>query len=158
MTFLRHRLFRAARPVLGAARAGDAPAIGAILSGWIDETDWMVRIHRREDEERFAADLVARGWVTVARWRGEVVGFLARDGHEIVALYVAREARGQGVGAALLGRAKRRSPRLGLWTFQFNRAARAFYEAHGFVEVERTGGAGNDAKLPDIRYAWEGRS
>lgn len=155
MTFLRHRLLRPSRPVLGPARPADAPAIGAILSDWTDETDWMVRIHSREDERHFAADLVARGWVSVARRRGDVVGFLARDGAEVLALHVAREARGQGVGTALLARAKRRAPRLALWTFQFNRAARAFYEAQGFFEVERTGGAGNDAKLPDIRYAWE---
>lgn len=157
MSFLRHRLLRAIGPVIGPARASDAPAIGNILSDWIDETDWMPRIHKREDEQHFAADMVSRGWVTVARQRRQVVGFIARDGAEVVALYVARGARGQGVGSALLTRAKRRSPRLALWTFQFNHAARAFYEAHGFREVQRTGGAGNDEKLPDIRYAWERR-
>ena len=157
MTFLRHRLLRVSRPVIGPARATDAPAIGEILSDWIDETDWMPRIHKRADEQLFAADLVARGWVTVARLRGEVVGFLARDGAEVVALYVARRARGQGVGKALLARARRRSPRLALWTFQFNHAARDFYARQGFLEVARTGGAGNDEKLPDIRYAWERR-
>lgn len=140
------------------ARSTDAGRVGAILSGFIDETDWMPRIHKREDEQAFAADLVARGWVTVARRRGEVVGFLARDGAEVAALYVARSARGQGVGRALLDRAKRQSPRLALWTFQFNDPARAFYEAQGFHEVNRTGGAGNDEKLPDIRYAWERRT
>ena len=157
MSFLRERLLRSARPVLGRARPADAPAIGEILSDWIDETDWMPRIHKREDEQAFAADLVARGWVTVARRRGRVVGFLARDGEEVVALYVARSARGQGVGRALIARAKRRSRRLLLWTFQFNHAARRFYEAEGFAEIGRTGGAGNDEKLPDIRYAWERR-
>ncbi len=157
MTFLRHHLLRTARPIIGSARPGDAVAIGAILSDWIDETDWMPRVHKREDEQAFAADLVSRGWVSVARQRGRVVGFLARDGAEVVALYVARGARGQGVGRALLTRAKRRSTRLALWTFQFNHPARAFYEAQGFDEVRRTGGAGNDEKLPDIRYAWERR-
>ena len=157
MSFLRHRLLRASRPVIGQARPSNAPAIGAILSDWIDETDWMPRIHKREDEQAFAADLVARGWVSVARVRGQVVGFLARDGSEVVALYVARDARGQGVGQALLTRAKRRAPRLALWTFQFNQPARAFYEGQGFVERHRTGGAGNDEKLPDIRYIWERR-
>ena len=155
MTVLRHRLLRAAKPIVGAARPADAPAIGEILSSWIDETDWMPRIHRRADEQAFAADLVARGWVSVARQRGRVVGFLARDGAEVVALYVACEARGQGVGTALLARAKRRTHRLALWTFQFNHAAQAFYLAQGFHEAGRTGGAGNDEKLPDIRYAWE---
>lgn len=157
MSFLRHRLLRASRPVIGAARPVDAPAIAAILSDWIDETDWMPRVHKREQEQAFAADLVARGWVSVARIRGEIVGFLARDGAEVVALYVARGARGRGVGSALLARAKRQSPWLALWTFQFNHAAQRFYEARGFHEIARTGGAGNDEKLPDIRYAWERR-
>lgn len=157
MSFLRHRLLRTVRPVVGRARPADAPAIGAILSDWIDETDWMPRIHKRAEEQAFAADLVARGWVNVARSRGEVVGFLARDGAEVVALYVARGARGQGVGSALVARAKRQSARLALWTFQFNPAAQDFYAAHGFREVARTGGAGNDEKLPDIRYVWERR-
>jgi len=157
VSVLRHRLFRAIRPVIGAARPADAPMIGAILSDWIDETDWMPRIHTRAQEQVFAADLVARGWVSVARSRGEVAGFLARNGAEVVALYVARSARGCGVGTALLAQAKRRSPRLALWTFQLNHAARAFYEAREFHEIARTGGAGNDEKLPDIRYAWERR-
>lgn len=157
MIFLRQRLPGSARPILAPARPSDAPAIGTILSDWIDETDWMPRIHRRSGEQAFAAELVAKGWVTIARRRGEVVGFLARNGAEIEALYVARDARGAGVGSALLARAKRRSPRLALWTFQFNRPAQAFYVARGFHEIGRTGGAGNDEKLPDIRYAWEKR-
>lgn len=140
---------------LGKARAGDAPAIGTILSDWTDETHWIARIHKREHEQAFARDLVARGWVTVARREGRVVGFLAQDGDEVVALYVASGLRGQGVGAALLGRAKRGRTRLTLWAYQFNTGARAFYERHGFHEVARSGGAGNDAQLPDIRYEWE---
>lgn len=152
---LRNRFRPGTRFSVGPAKPADAPAIGAILSDWIDETDWMPRIHKREDERAFAADMVARGWVSVARRRGAVVGFVARDGEEVVALYVARTARGQGVGTALLARAKRKSRRLRLWTFQFNHAARRFYADQGFVEIERTGGAGNDEKLPDIKYLWE---
>jgi GNAT superfamily N-acetyltransferase len=152
---LREKLRPAGRLSLARARPEDAPSIGRILSDWIDETDWMVRIHKREDEQRFAAELVARGWVTVARRGGTVVGFLARDGADVVALYVDGPARGRGVGAALLARAKKKSRRLELWTFQFNHAARAFYERHGFAELARTGGAGNDEKLPDIKYLWE---
>lgn len=139
---------------LGPARPADAPAIGTILSDWIDETDWMPRIHKREDEQAFARDMVAHGWVTVARRAGQVEGFMACDGADILALYVARGARGTGVGSALLARAKARNAHLWLWTFQFNHAARAFYSGHGFAEVARTGGAGNDEKLPDIRYEW----
>ena len=155
MNALLQKLRPAARPILGPARPTDAEAIGQILSDWIDETPWMPRIHTRAAEQAFARDLVDRGWVTVARRCGRVAGFLARDGDDIVALYVAGHARGQGVGSALLNRAKRKSRRLSLWTFQFNQPARAFYEGNGFREVERTGGARNDEKLPDIRYEWE---
>jgi len=152
---LREKLRSAGRLSLGPATPDDAPAIGRILSNWVDETDWMVRIHKREDEQRFAAEMVARGWVTVARRARAVVGFLARDGEEVVALYVDGPARGQGVGAALMARAQKKARRLTLWTFQFNIAARAFYARQGFVEVARTGGARNDEKLPDIKYLWE---
>jgi len=155
---LRPVILRQGRLSLGPARPADAPAIAAILSEWIDETPWMPRIHRREDELGFAADLIARGWVTVARRGGAVLGFLARDGAEVQALYVAGAARGQGIGAALLARAQKASPRLGLWTFQFNHGAQAFYARHGFAESHRTGGAGNDEKLPDIRYEWRRES
>lgn len=157
MRVLREKLRPAGRVSLAAAKPEDAPAVGRILSDWIDETDWMPRIHKREDEQHFAAELVRRGWVTVARKDGAVVGFMARDGEDVVALYIDRSARGQGVGGALIARAKRKARRLELWTFQFNHAARAFYESHGFVEVARTGGARNDEKLPDIKYQWEKR-
>ena len=152
---LRPRAWPIGWPGVEPARPGDAAAIGEILSDWIDATAWMPRIHKRADEQAFAAELVAKGWVTVARRSGRLAGFLARDGEEVVALYVAAGARGQGVGSALLNRAKRKSPRLALWTFQFNHAAQAFYLRHGFREIDRTGGAGNDEKLPDIRYLWE---
>jgi GNAT superfamily N-acetyltransferase len=152
---LRHRLRPVGRLTLAAARPGDARGIGMILSDWIDETDWMPRIHKREDEQGFAVELVRRGWVTVARRGGAVQGFLARDCAEIAALYVAAQARGQGVGSRLIEHAKKRSRRLELWTFQFNQPARAFYERHGFIEIARTGGARNDEKLPDIKYLWE---
>jgi GNAT superfamily N-acetyltransferase len=155
MNILRQRFRPASRPILEPARPTDAEAIGLILSDWIDETPWMPRIHKRAEEQDFARDLVARGWVTVARRCGRVAGFLARDGDEIIALYIAGHARGQGIGTALLKRAQKATPRLSLWAFQFNEPARAFYEARGFREVERTGGARNDEKLPDIRYVWE---
>ena len=44
---------------------------------------------------------------------------------------------------------------LQLWTFQANAPAQRFYERHGFHEVERTDGAGNEERSPDIRYRWQ---
>lgn len=136
------------------ARPADARRIGLILSGWVDETDWMPRIHSRDQDQAHAADLVSRGWVIVAKRCGEVVGFLARDDAEVHALYVAHNARGQGVGKALLERAKQGHDWLGLWTFQANERAQFFYRREGFHELRRTNGADNDEGLPDIRFEW----
>lgn len=154
--WLKH-LRPAGRIRLAPAGPRDVPALGRILSDWIDETPWLPRVHSRDDERGFAASMVAHGWVTVAHRGGAVVGFLARDGEEVVALHVARAARGQGVGTALMARAKRHAPRLRLWTFEANHSARAFYAREGFAEVGRGDGADNDENLPDVRYLWERR-
>lgn len=142
-------------PVLiGQAIPDDAPDIAKILSGWIDETPWMPRIHTHRDEQGFARDLVARGWVHVARKNDRVVGFLARDSAELHALYLTDKARGQGVGLALLDCAKGHAAHLLLWVFQANSGAQRFYERAGFKEIARSDGAKNDEGLPDIRYEW----
>ncbi len=143
--------------IIAPATPEDAPAISAILSGWIDETPWMPRVHSHDEELGFGRMLVAKGWTLVARRAGEVLGFLAREGEAVHALYLRPDARGQGLGSALLARAKSESARLVLWTFQANPGAQRFYLRHGFTEAERSDGAGNDEKLPDIRYVWEGR-
>ncbi len=145
-------------PIITPATQEDAPAISAILSGWIDETHWMPRVHSPDEEQGFGALLVAQCHTLVARQAGRVRGFLAREGEAVHALYLHRDARGQGLGSALLARAKAESARLVLWTFQANPGAQRFYLRHGFTEAERSDGAGNDENLPDIRYVWEGRS
>ena len=52
--------------------------------------------------------------------------------------------------------AKQRRPEgLGLYTFQVNNRARAFYERRGFT-IERFGeGEGNEEHQPDMRYVWK---
>ena len=136
--------------VLRPARSTDAGKTAAILSGFIDETDWMPRIHTRAEDVSFTADMIDRGWVTVAEQAGVVIGFCARDDEEVHALYVGSKARGQGCGARLLADMQDATDSLTLWTFQANTRAQAFYTRHGFVEVERTDGARNDEGLPDI--------
>ncbi len=141
-------------PAISPARPEDAPAIAAILSGWTDETPWLPRVHSRAEDLENAAELIRRGWVSIAREAGQVLGFIAHEGEEIHALYVARPARGQGIGSALIDHAKARASRLGLWAFEANLRARAFYRREGFREVARSDGAGNDEGLPDIRLEW----
>ncbi len=139
---------------IDAARAEDAPACARILSDWRRETAWMPLRQDPVRDRDFLADLIARGWVSVVRDGARLAGFMARDGGEIHALYVAASHRGQGVGHALLEQAKSAVPRLRLWTFQADARARAFYLREGFGELCRTDGAGNDDGLPDIRYEW----
>lgn len=114
----------------------------------------MPRIHTRAEDLSFAGMMIDRGWVTVAEVAGEATAFLAREGTMIHALYVAAPHRQHGVGATLLQSAMRNAPQLTLWTFQANNGAQRFYLRHGFTEAERTDGAGNDEKMPDIRYVW----
>ena len=133
----------------------DAGVLVAILRGWIQETPWMPKLHSPAEDLGFLGHLIATQEVSVAHLKGAAAGFMARLGPEISCLYLAPQARGQGLGAQLLDRAKAQSPRLCLWTFQANIGARRFYARHGFVETERTDGARNDERLPDARLIWE---
>ncbi|MBY5931808.1 GNAT family N-acetyltransferase [Tateyamaria omphalii] len=136
------------------AKPTDAGAVGAILSGFIDGTTWMPRIHTRAEDLSFAGHMIERGWVTVAEQGGQIRAFSARNGADVHALYVDARAQGQGIGADLLAEMQAASDHLTLWTFETNTGAQRFYLRHGFVEVERTDGARNDEGLPDIRYDW----
>ena len=87
---------------------------------------------------------------------GELVGILALEDDWIDQLYVDPNLTGRGIGLELLEVAKRERPDgLRLWTFVSNDSARRFYERHGFVEVERTDGARNEERAPDVQYAWK---
>ena len=136
------------------ARTTDAGKVAAILSAFIDDTPWMPRIHTRAEDVSFAGSLIDRGWVTIVEDAEGVAGFIAREGVMVHALYIAERARGRGYGSDLLALAQNATEGLTLWTFEANTKAQAFYLAHGFAEAERTDGAGNDEKLPDIRYVW----
>jgi GNAT superfamily N-acetyltransferase len=137
------------------ARDLDAGAVGAILSEFVDTSDWMPRIHSRAEDIAHAARMIDLGRVHVAEEDGAVVGFCARNGEDLDALYVAAKNRGHGVGTTLLIHAQDAVERLELWTFQANEAAQRFYLRHGFVELQRTDGSGNDERLPDIQYEWQ---
>jgi hypothetical protein len=60
-----------------------------------------------------------------------------------------------GTVVGVLALAEQRQPDgLQLWTFWANGPARRFYLRHGFTEVERTDGSGNEEHEPDVRYTW----
>ncbi len=84
-----------------------------------------------------------------------VVGFIAFTREWVSHLYLLPEAQARGLGGRLLASAKDRADALDLWTFQKNLAARRFYEKHGFSEVEKTDGSGNEEREPDVRLRWK---
>ena len=135
------------------ARDADCPALGDILQDWIEATPWMPVIHSRQETHGFLRLLHARTRITVP-CGDPVGGFLARDGEEIDAFYLAPASRGRGIGTALMRAAQARSMRLHLWCFQANTGAQRFYARHGFTEIARSDGAGNEEKLPDLRLEW----
>jgi GNAT superfamily N-acetyltransferase len=93
-------------------------------------------------------------WVAAAS-DGAVVALMALTSDMLGHLYVAPGWTGRGIGSRLLALAKTQRPGgLDLFTFQINTGARRFYERHGFVEIARGDGSGNEEGQPDLRYAW----
>lgn len=107
-----------------------------------------------------------RAWLTerqrtdemwVAEEDGQIAAYARLTSDWLDDLYVAPDRAGQGIGTALLDLAKAQRPAgFCLWVFEMNTPARGFYVRHGLVELERTDGAGNEEKQPDIRMAWPG--
>lgn len=134
------------------ATADDAPVLGAILQGWLDETDWMPDLHSLEETQAHLGRVIAEQEVWVA---GDHQGYLSWDGEYVSGLYLAPEHRSGGIGSTMLAHMMIRQPRLRLWTFQANTRARNFYIRRGFVEVKRTEGETNQERLPDVLLEWQ---
>ncbi|MEL7028991.1 MAG: GNAT family N-acetyltransferase, partial [Pseudomonadota bacterium] len=99
--------------------------------------------------------ILPRGATWVARRSDCICGFMTLEAGEIDQLYLRPDMRRLGIGSALVAHAKAESPLgLRLVTFQQNQAARAFYEAHGFVAVAFGDGSKNEEGAPDVFYEW----
>ncbi len=136
------------------ARSTDAGAIAEILWRFQQDTEWMPKLHSGAEYVAFCGAMIDCGWVTVACVEGQVQGFLARDGAEICALYVAPWATRARIGARLLDFAKARATRLTLRVFEANARAQRFYLRNGFVEDGRGDGADVEENLPYISFVW----
>ena len=86
---------------------------------------------------------------------GTLAGFIAFARGWVNQLYIAPQFQQRGLGTELLGIAKRSGPSLELWAFQVNLPAIRFYQRNGFRIVQRTDGAANEAKQPDVRMRWD---
>ncbi len=108
-----------------------------------------------EDSRRYFAEQIApHGGLWVTCEQDGPVGFLALRGSYLDRMYVHPKAQRRGVGTALLAKARELSPSgLELHTHQRNRAARAFYEKHGFAAV-RVGTSPPPESEPDVEYHW----
>jgi chorismate mutase/GNAT superfamily N-acetyltransferase len=101
-------------------------------------------------------DLTSRD-VWVAEADGTIVGFANLTPTWLDGLYVAPGAQRAGIGSTLVDLAKSVRPDgFGLWVFEINEPARAFYRRHGLVELERTDGSANEEHAPDIKMVWPG--
>lgn len=109
-----------------------------------------------EDDRRFFGGVVlVECEVWVAEAAGELLGFFALNGNYIDQFFVRLGKQRQGIGTALLAKAKDLSPiLLRLYTFQKNQPARAFYERHGFRAV-KFGISPHPENEPDVEYWWE---
>ena len=98
--------------------------------------------------------MLADNAVWVAEADGALAGFIAFANGWVNQLYVDPAFQGQGVGRALLAIAQREESPLRLWAFAANTPAITFYERRGFRIIERTDGAGNEARQPDVLMEW----
>ncbi len=139
------------------AVAANVEACAAIMRGWMQETDWFHTHHLPNEDGPFLATKIAAGTMIVAEKNGEIAGFLVLEGDFVGCLYLAPAHRGRGLGKQFMDVARAKNPSgLNLWTFQANSGARRFYEREGFTVEMMTDGAGNDEKIPDVMYVWEG--
>jgi ribosomal protein S18 acetylase RimI-like enzyme len=147
--------------VLRSARPDDAEAIAAVYLASFRSTYDFPLAHRDDEVRRWIGDVLLTTrevWVAAAT-EGAVVAMMALTSDMVDQLYVAPGWTGRGIGGRLIELAKNHRPDgLDLYTFEVNRGARRFYERHGFREVERGDGSGNDERQPDVRYAWRSRA
>ncbi|HSJ84577.1 MAG TPA: GNAT family N-acetyltransferase [Acidimicrobiia bacterium] len=73
----------------------------------------------------------------MAETDGRVVGFLCLVGNEVGGIFVDPCHQGRGVGRALMDHARRARPHLELAVFEDNLIGRRFYDAYGFLQVDR---------------------
>jgi ribosomal protein S18 acetylase RimI-like enzyme len=143
--------------VIRPAKAADAASVADVWLASFKATYPFPPAHPDEDVRRWIREeIVPRDetWVAVEP-DGAIVGFMSLRDDDLDHLYVRPDRFDRGIGSRFVELAKQRRPGgLGLYTFQVNDRARAFYERRGFT-VERLGtGESNEERQPDVRYIW----
>ncbi|TQS13610.1 GNAT family N-acetyltransferase [Microbispora hainanensis] len=145
-----------ALPLIRPASAGDAAHIADVYLAARGEMSYLPHLRSDEQTRAWIRDvMLPASTVWIAELHGRVTGFAALRGDLLEHLYVAPDAQGKGIGAALLDEAKKARPGgLNLWVFQQNTGARRFYERHRFILMKEGHSGGNEENLPDARYRW----
>src|SRR5262245_58146239 len=139
------------------AKADEAGAVAEVFTTARSEQRFIPTLHTPDEDRWFFREIAFPNQeIWVVEEEGEVVGFAALEDNVLGYIYVHPRAQGRGIGTELLDKIKaRRSGGFTLWTHQPNEGARRFYEREGLVAVEFTDGAGNEEKVPDVRYEWK---
>ncbi|HTP45681.1 MAG TPA: GNAT family N-acetyltransferase [Casimicrobiaceae bacterium] len=111
--------------------------------------------HTLDDARAFFREkLLQECRVWIAERGTDPLGLLAMCDSWIRQLAVFPAFQRQGVGTALLCRAREQSPQeMRLYTFRRNYPARSFYEKHGFVPIA-FGTSPAPESEPDVEYLW----
>jgi len=143
-------------PKFRRAMPSDATACAQIIHDWGAETPWMVPLDHLVPMADFWSDVFAMEMGWVAHEGGDILGFCARSDDNISALYIAKKARGQGVGRALLNLAKADRDWITVWAYEANSDARRFYRREGLVEIGREMEVFEDgSSLMDVEHRWQ---
>lgn len=115
----------------------------------------VIQLYTLENDTDYFRDVIAAEcevWLAVDG--DQIAGLLALRDNLIDQLFVRPGTQRQGIGSALLAKARERFPDgLRAYTFQKNSPARAFFEKHGF-EIVRTGLSPPPENEPDLEYVW----
>ncbi|MBT9383129.1 GNAT family N-acetyltransferase [Pseudooceanicola sp. CBS1P-1] len=142
-------------PRIEPARPRDIPGLARVLWSFTRTTPWMPRARSRAQDLALLGRLVLRGTVRLIRDEAGPCAFIAREGGQVLALYVHARARRRGLGRVLMRDAQTRADWLALWTPAASHEARRFYAAHGFATAGYGDGSGNDESLPEVLMVWQ---
>lgn len=141
------------------ATTADLSDCAAIINDYIDDTPWLPRtLDRAATEALFSPELLDKRAIFVAERERVIVGYLSLDGEAgfVHALYLRPDARGHGLGTAMLDAAKKTHPQdLELTIFEPNRRAYGFYLREGFVEVPEGRNDDTEEGVPTLLMRWK---
>lgn len=142
------------------ATASDLPACAGIINDYIDATPWLPRtISRDALANVFTPDLLEKRVVLVSDNDNAIAGYASLDDEAgfLHALYLRPEARGQGMGKALLDATKAARPTgFELTVFEPNTDACRFYLREGLIEVPEGRNTDTEEGVPTLLMRWSG--